>query len=78
VALTRQRETALIILAAKILERVPADRAIHDAGGTTSSQLFQHMSPDETTFVETLLRDTIVVTARDPDGTLRVAPRGPD
>jgi hypothetical protein len=75
-ALSRRRKSDLIILAADILKRIPADNLIREAGATAARETFPTMSPEETRFVEELLDNTIAFTGRDTrTGELCVGPR---
>jgi hypothetical protein len=74
-ALSRQRKTEIIIRVAGLLERMPADKAIHAAGGTTQDDMFRGLNHEDVSFVENLLEGTIAATARDLQGNLRVWPR---
>ena len=75
-ALSRERRSDLIILAADMLRRIPTDRLIREVGASAAGATFQTLSRDEIDYVEELLDNTIAYTERDSHtGNLGVGPR---
>jgi hypothetical protein len=76
VALSADRKTDLIMMAADILSRARADRVIREIGATSDAATFKTRNVEENSFLQELLAGTIVHAQIDSrTGNLCVTPR---
>ncbi len=75
-ALSRERKTDIIVLAADMLTNARADRLTRDAVETVGpGRMYPAMPQSEIDALADLLEGTIVYFEQGPDGMLRVTPR---